>query len=147
MPSHPSDLIEKVISLGAVHRPQQIKAKLLMLLRAFIFQHEALIVEGDSDIKAMLDCGCDECRDVLPDAIGTYSQITSDLRQLVTAHDLVADVSAEFDRPTAESLSDAAVNLRERMIQACISGSPDEARSVLERLLSHTTDTETDAPQ
>jgi hypothetical protein len=145
MSTHPSDQAEQAIRFASIHRPQQIKQKLLVSLRAFIFQHEALLHESAKEIRAMFECGCDECIVNCAEGLAVYGQICADLRQLSNAHDLVCDVSAHFPRPGADSMEVAAEGLRERMIQTCAGDSTDEARESLERLISNPNESHPDA--
>ncbi len=143
MTYHPSELAEQVIRFAAIHRPQQLKTKLLVTLGAFLLQHEALLKECAGEVQNMIECGCDGCVESAAFAISSHASIHSDLRQLSIAYDLITEVCAEFDKPEKESFDLASESLRERMINHCAGDDTDVARASLERLLSHPTESDT----
>jgi len=124
---------EQVIRLAACHRPNQLKAKALAFLEAFILAHEASMVQGQLAIEEAAQSGCSDCLADLPFMLGSYATVASDVGILQAAHDTIEAIDGEFERPPAEILEATSAELRD-----CASAvDTSAARSRFERLLQH----------
>jgi len=124
---------EQVIRLAACHRPNQLKAKALAFLEAFILAHEALMVQGQLSIEEAAQSRCPDCLADLASRLGSYATIASDIGILQSAHEAINAIDGEFDRPPTEILEATSAELRD-----CASAvDTSAARLRFERLLHH----------
>ena len=145
MTAHPSDYAELAIDAACAIKPPQLKQSAMVALRAYALQHEALLSEAAREIRGLMECGCDGCIEQAADALETHARIFGDLQQLVTAYDLIAQVSAKFPMPSAEAMAAAADYHREQLIRSCAGEPTTKTRAALERLVSHPTESNPDA--
>ena len=122
-------ITDHIIRMAAIHTPQQIKAKALVLILAFLFQHECVASEiRTAQVESLQDC--DDPVAVVADMQDMLAAVIADGTTLSVIHDLLASLDADFDKaspPTIKAVVDH--------MHASLDDS--EQRAFLERMLSH----------
>ena len=124
--SYPSrQFTDHIIRMAALHTPQQLKSKAMVLIAAFLFQHECIACEiRAAQVESAEDAA------VLADLQSMLCAVIADGTTLSIIHDLLAQIDGDFDRaspPTIKAVVDhmhAAIN-------------DDDCRSRLEHLFNH----------
>ncbi len=129
MTSSPRQITDHIIRMAALHTPQQLKSKALVLIMAFLFQHECVATEiRAAQVESLEDT--DDPLAVLADLQDMLSAVIADGTTLSIIHDLLASIDADFDKaspPTIKAVVDH--------MHASLDDS--EQRAFLERMLSH----------
>ena len=129
MSSSPRQITDHIIRMAALHTPQQLKSKALVLIMAFLFQHECVATEiRTAQVESLEDT--DDPLAVLADLQDMLSAVIADGTTLSIIHDLLASIDADFDKaspPTIKAVVDH--------MHASLDDS--EQRAFLERMLSH----------
>ena len=124
--SYPSrQFTDHIVRMAALHTPRQLKNKAMVLIAAFLFQHECVACEiRAAQVESAEDAA------VLADLQSMLCAVIADGTTLSIIHDLLAQIDGDFDRaspPTIKAVVDhmhAAIN-------------DDDCRSRLEHLFNH----------
>jgi hypothetical protein len=129
-------ITDHIIRMAALHTPQQLKSKALVLIMAFLFQHECVAAEiRAAQSESLRDA--DDPIAVLTDLQDMLAAVVADGATLAVIHDLLASIDADFDKaspPTIKAVVDH--------MHASLDDS--EQRAFLERMLSHPIESSSD---
>ena len=132
MTHSPRQITDHIIRMAALHTPQQLKRKALVLITAFLFQHECLATElKAAQLEAVEDC--DDPMAVIRDFQQMLHGVIADGTVLSLIHELLTHINADFQK-ASPSVIKAVVDHMHASLD------DDEQRAFLERMLSHPTE-------
>jgi len=142
MGTHKTDQLEQILRMAALYRPHQLKEKALQLIRAFVFQHQALVTEATAVLEERIESGDIPSED---DRLSIYrfiADIACDIRQLEMAHDALITISPDYERAGRHATEATAEVYRESVLSDCLDSTVEEARAALEHILDHDLNTD-----
>ena len=103
--SYPSrQFTDHIIRMAALHTPQQLKNKAMVLIAAFLFQHECIACEiRAAQVESAEDAA------VMADLQSMLCAVIADGTTLSIIHDLLVQIDGDFDRaspPTIKAVVD-----------------------------------------
>ena len=121
---------DHIVRMAALHTPRQLKNKAMILIAAFLFQHECIACEiRASQVEATEDAAETRAA-VMADLQSMLCAVIADGTTLSIIHDLLAQIDGDFDRaspPTIKAVVD--------QMHAALDD--DDCRSRLEHLFKH----------
>ena len=124
--SYPSrQFTDHIIRMAALHTPQQLKSKAMVLIAAFLFQHECIACEiRAAQVESAEDAA------VLADLQSMLCAVIADGTTLSIIHDLLAQIDGDFDRASPPTIKAVVDHMHAAM-------NDDDCRSRLEHLFNH----------
>ena len=108
--SYPSrQFTDHMIRMAAVHTPRQLKNKAMVLIAAFLFQHECVATEIRTAQVEATDDAAETRAAVMADLQSMLCAVIADGTTLSIIHDLLAQIDGDFDRaspPTIKAVVD-----------------------------------------
>lgn len=127
-----------MVRCAAVHRPQQLKVKVLLMLEALVVHHQALLCRCMSEVQDISESNCADCLACLPEVMAQITAISGDLGVLQSLHDQLRLIDCDFPRADPPFFKAAADMVKELANDVDVS----DARGRFEQLLSHPTTTD-----
>ena len=124
--SYPSrQFTDHMIRMAAVHTPRQLKNKAMVLIAAFLFQHECIACEiRAAQVESAEDAA------VMADLQSMLCAVIADGTTLSIIHDLLAQIDGDFDRASPPTIKAVVDHMHAAM-------NDDDCRSRLEHLFNH----------
>ena len=124
--SYPSrQFTDHIVRMAALHTPRQLKNKAMVLIAAFLFQHECIACEiRAAQVESAEDAA------VLADLQSMLCAVIADGTTLSIIHDLLAQIDGDFDRASPPTIKAVVDHMHAAM-------NDDDCRSRLEHLFNH----------
>ena len=129
-------ITDHIIRMAALHTPKQLKSKALVLILAFLFQHECVAAEIRADQLSLLEDTEDQAL-LLADLQDMLCAVVADGSTLNTVHELLASIDDNFAKASPPTVK-AVVDHMHASLE------DHEQRAFLERMLNHPIDLASD---